>query len=69
MKEFKRIKTVVAPRRPVAEHDAYKEGQYAYETGQRVSKNPYHFSSTAHDLWGEGWRDAEFKDPVNKGEK
>lgn len=37
----------------------YEAGKEAHAAGKRRRDNPHHMSSAAHDLWDEGWQDAD----------
>lgn len=44
---------------------AYEQGKAAYTAGKRRRDNPFHMATSAHDLWDEGWQDADLEDSNN----
>lgn len=43
-------------------NSAYLDGRKAYYDGKKRNDNPHHMSSSAHELWHEGYEDAEKED-------
>ncbi|NRB00410.1 MAG: hypothetical protein HRU32_11415 [Rhodobacteraceae bacterium] len=44
--------------REASANSAFELGELAASSGARVSANPYHFGSPAHDEWRLGWAQA-----------